>query len=266
MKLLNKVVLITGASSGIGRETAHQAAREGANLVIVARRKEQLRELADEIKKDYNVNILMICADLSQSTQIERVVAKTKQHCGRIDYLVNSAGFGEFKPALEFTYGEIEAMFKINTFAMMYLSQLVAQVMIEQREGQIVFISSISGKLSTPSSSVYSATKSAIIGYADSLRLELRRFGIGITTINPGPVKTPFFSHSDELGSYYQRIEQFALETDYVANKVIQAMTHNAREITIPFALKMAAFVSPLVPHISDFLKEHLFNFKEEIS
>ena len=177
MKLLNKVILITGASSGLGRETARQAAQEGAKLVLVARRKDQLKELANEIQREFNVELLIVSADLSQATQIERVVVKSKEYFGRIDYLVNSAGFGEFKPALDFTYDEIEAMFKVNTFAMMYLSQLVAEVMLEQGRGHIIFISSISGKLSTPSSSVYSATKSAIIGYADSLRLEVRKNG-----------------------------------------------------------------------------------------
>lgn len=264
MKLLNKVILITGASSGLGRETARQAAQEGAKLVLVARRKDQLKELANEIQREFNVELLIVSADLSQATQIERVVVKSKEYFGRIDYLVNSAGFGEFKPALDFTYDEIEAMFKVNTFAMMYLSQLVAEVMLEQGRGHIIFISSISGKLSTPSSSVYSATKSAIIGYADSLRLEVRKMGIDVTTINPGPVKTPFFSRTEELGSYYKRIERFALETDYVASKIIHAMLHKKREINLPFSLKTAAIVSPLVPRISDFLKEYLFNFKEE--
>lgn len=264
MKLLNKVVLITGASSGIGRETAWQAASQGANLVIVARRKAALKELAHEIRAKHAVDILMITADLSQAVQIERLVKKTKQYYGKIDYLVNSAGFGEFKPALDFSYKEIEAMFRINTFAMMYLSQLVAEMMIEQQSGQIILISSISGKLSTPSSSVYSASKSAIIGYADSLRLELKKFGIGVTTINPGPVKTPFFTRSESLEIYYQRIERFALETETVASKVIYAMTHQPREINLPFILKTAAVISPLVPHLSDFLKLNLFNFKEE--
>lgn len=264
MKLMNKVVLITGASSGIGRETAWQAAREGANLVIVARRTHELTELANEIKEKYSVDILIIRADLNQVTQIERVVAKAKEYFGRIDYLVNSAGYGEFKAALDFTYDEIENMFKINTFAMMYLSQLISKIMIEQGNGHIVFISSISGKVSTPSSSVYSATKSAIISYADSLRLELKRFDIGVTTINPGPVKTPFFSRTEGLNSYYKRIEGFALETEYVAKKVINAMKFQPREINIPFLLKTAAIVSPLVPHISDYLKIHLFNFKED--
>ena len=263
MKLLNKVVLITGASSGIGRETAYQAAAEGAKLIIVARRQAYLKELTRDIKKNYNVDVLMISADLSQPKQIERVVIKAKNHFGRIDYLVNSAGFGEFKPALEFTYDEIEAMFKINTFAMMYLSQLVAEMMIEQGKGQIVFISSISGKVSTPYSSVYSASKSAIIGYADSLRIELKRYGVRVTTINPGPVKTPFFTRTEALESYYKRIERFALKTDDVAKKLIQAMIHGRREVNLPFALKTAAIISPLVPNLSDFLKETLFNYKE---
>lgn len=263
MKLLNKVVLITGASSGIGRETALQAAAEGAKLMIVARRQTYLRELMLEIKKNHNVDVLMISADLSQPKQIERVVLKAKKHFGRIDYLVNSAGFGEFKPALEFTYNEIEDMFKINTFAMMYLSQLVAEMMIEQGRGQIVFISSISGKISTPYSSVYSASKSAIIGYADALRIELKRSGVGVTMINPGPVKTPFFSRTEALETYYKRIERFASKTEDVAKKLIHAMIKGRREVNLPFALKTAAVISPLVPHLSDFLKGNLFNFKE---
>lgn len=264
MKLNNKVIIVTGATSGIGKEIAYQLANKGAHLVLVARRRSLLKELTQDLHERFNVQVLIVVADLSEAKQIERLVVKAKKYFGRIDYLINSAGYGEFKPAVEFSYEEIQEMFKINTFAMMYLSQLVALEMLEQASGQIVFISSISGKLSSHSSSVYSASKSAIIGYADALRLELKKYGIGVTTINPGPVKTPFFTRNDTLQAYYKRIELFALETETVAKRVIDAMVKGKREVNMPFMLKTAAIISPLVPHISDFLNTNLFNFKEE--
>lgn len=268
MQLSGKVVVITGASSGIGREVAHQVAAQGATIVLAARRLNVLLELATELKTRYNTPTLCVETDLTQVSDIERLVAETKATYGRIDYLVSGAGYGVFKPATQFNYQEIQAIFQVNTFAMMYLAQLVAIEMVEQGSGQIIFIASIAGKVATPSSSVYSASKFAVIGYANALRLELRPAGIQVTTVNPGPVDTAFFEQNETTKSYYQRIKSFSLRPEYVAKRIVKTMLNphciTSREVNMPMLLNVASKLSQLFPHLSDYLTANVFNFKEE--
>ncbi|MCW6680721.1 SDR family oxidoreductase [Aerococcaceae bacterium NML130460] len=268
MRLQGKVVMITGASSGIGREIARQAAAEGATLVLAARRFELLLQLASELKAQYDTATLCIATDLTNPQDIERLVAETMATYGRIDVLLSGAGYGLFKRATQFSYSEIQNIFSLNTFAMMYLAQLVAIEMIPQGSGQIVFIASIAGKIATPSSSIYSATKFAVIGYANALRLELQPVGIQVTTVNPGPVDTEFFEHDTTTKRYYQRVKPFSLRPEYVAKRVVGAMAQpkwrTPREINLPMLLNVASKLSTIFPKVSDYLTTNVFNFKEE--
>lgn len=261
--LENKVILVTGASSGIGQQIALSAASEGAQLVLVARRHHELIRLAKILTEHYATNVLVVTADLTDSVQIERTVAKTMSYFGRIDVLINAAGFGEFKPAVDFTYQEIEGMFQLNTYAMMYLAQLVSLEMMKCQSGHIFFLASVAGKLATPSSGVYSATKSAIISYANALRLELKRHHIHVTTVNPGPVATPFFHRTSSLSNYYQRIQRFTLRSEQVAESVLDAIGKPKREITQPWLLKWGARLNNFAPTIGDYLILNVFNYKE---
>lgn len=262
--LKNKVLLVTGASSGIGQQIALNAAAEGAHLVLVARRRTELVRLAKILTEHYGTKILVITADLTDPVQIERTVAKATDSYGHIDVLVNAAGFGEFKPAIEFSYQEIEAMFQVNTHAMMYLSQLVSVEMIKRQRGHIFFIASIAGKLATPSSGVYSATKSAIISYANALRLELKRDHVHVTTVNPGPVATPFFHRTPSLTNYYHRIQKFTLRPEQVAQSVLDAIGTPKREITQPWLLKWGARLNNFAPAIGDYFTLNMLNYKED--
>lgn len=261
--LKNNIVLITGASSGIGQQIAIRAAAEGAQLVLVARRRTELVRMAQILTEYFETKVLIVTADLTQQVQIDRTVEKAIAFFGRIDVLINAAGYGDFKPAAEFSYDEIEAMFRLNTFAMMHLTKLVIDNMKQRQTGHVFFIASIAGKLATPSSGVYSATKSAIISYADALRLEMKRFNINVTTVNPGPVATPFFTRTTALNDYYQRINRYTLSSQEVAESVIKAIIKPKRDITQPWMLKWGSRLNRLAPAIGDYFILNVFNYKE---
>lgn len=259
--------IITGASSGIGQQVARDLAHQGQyQLVISARRKERLEALAYEIESTTQSKVFVYPADLSKSQEIEGLVNTTVDQFGRIDGLVACAGYGDFKPAIDFTYYQMMEMFELNTLSTMYLSNLVGQIMVDQGFGHISMIASVAGKIASPLSSVYSASKFAIIGYANSLRLELRKAGISVTVVNPGPVKTDFFAYSDQLKNYFQTIQNFAISSQTLSRKIIKNIQAKRpkREITCPFYFEWMNKLYVLFPEIGDFLAGDVLNFKED--
>ncbi|MBF6978506.1 SDR family oxidoreductase [Aerococcaceae bacterium zg-BR22] len=257
-----KHILITGASSGIGEAVAKKAAAQGANLTLVARNTKKLTRLAKDLAAQYDTTTLVVKCDMSDPKQIERMVKKSVHRFKNIDMLMNCAGYGTFKEAIEFTYDEIVEMFKVNTFGMMHLANLAVPHM--KRGSRIFFVSSIAGKIATPASSVYSATKSAILSYADALRLELKSKGIRVTTINPGPVRTEFFNHDERSKTYYERIKDISLSAEDLANLIIRVMNNqpSRREINTPNIMALAANLYHLFPKIGDHLTLNTFNYK----
>ena len=260
-----QVVLITGASSGLGALAAQRFAQEGANIVLVARREERLKELASRLQEDYQVQAHVIAADLSQEAAIERVVEKTLTRFGRIDFLLSGAGYGDFKAATEFGYEEVEAMFRLNTLAMIHLINLVAKQMQVQGNGRILIIASIAGKVATPYSSVYSGTKFAMIGYANALRLELSPQGIGVTTINPGPIQTEFFSGNARLTAYFKNVQKWALSPEAVVEAIMKAAARKRapREVNMPWVLAVSDVLYHLFPRLADRLTASLADQKK---
>lgn len=265
--LQGKVVLLTGASSGIGKAIAYEVAKKGGNLILVSRSLDKLNALAEELINLYQTEVLTLSKDLTIKEDIETTVSESMNHFNRIDYLINSSGMGTFKAATQFDYDDIDYMFKLNSLAMMYLSELVAREMIIQSiPGSIMFISSVAGKIATVNSSVYSATKFSIIGYANSLRLELKRYGIKVTTINPGPVQTEFFSHDQDSRDYYQRVKMFSLKPEKLAQDIVKSMhpKKKTREIVRPRLFNVVDKFYQLFPKTGDYLASDLLNFKEK--
>ena len=203
--LQGRIVLITGASSGMGEQIAYQAAKKGAIVIGCARRIEKLEEVVATCRRISGNDAYAFQVDVSIPNQIERVVEKVESSIGPIDVLVNDAGFGLMKEALDFDMAIAERMFRVNVLGLMYMSKYVALHMAERRRGAIINIASIAGKIATPKASVYSATKFAVLGYSNALRLELKPLGISVLTVNPGPVRTDFFDIADESGHHSER-------------------------------------------------------------
>lgn len=261
MSLLGRLVVITGASSGIGEEVAYQLAKQQARLILVARRQEYLERIAQQCREYTSQPVDVIVTDMANSQQVMQLITQL-QSIGRVDILLNAAGYGLFKHATDFTMDETQQMFAVNVLGLIQLSTAVAKMMQQRRRGHIINIASQAGKIATPKSSVYSATKFAVIGFSNALRLELQPYGIAVTTINPGPVDTHFFDIADESGEYVNKLGRHILKTQVVAQNIVAIMKQPRREVNLPRSLAIASKLYALCPSLGDKMIIKLFNKK----
>lgn len=180
---MNKIALVTGASSGIGAMTARELAGNGFTVYVAARRMDKMEEL----KKD---GIRPIMLDLTDEESVVKCVHHILEETGRIDVLVNNAGYGSYGVIEDVPMEEARRQFDVNLFGMARLIQLVTPSMRKHREGKIVNISSMGGKIWTKFGGWYHATKFAVEGFSDCLRMELAPFGIDVVVVEPGGIKT----------------------------------------------------------------------------
>ena len=193
-QIAGKVIIITGASSGIGKETALLLARERARLVLVARRGALLEEISGRIRES-GATAACFVLDFSQRENISRVISETVAQFGRIDVLINNAGFGFFGTVEKTPASVVQEIFALNFEAALYAMQLAIPVMRKQGSGHIINVSSVAGKRGLPLSGIYCATKFALDGITQSLRLEVRDAGIDVSLINPASTRTEFAEH-----------------------------------------------------------------------
>ncbi len=186
-----KVIIITGASSGIGRATAVALARERVKLVLAARRESLLRSIADEVRAAGS-EALVLLLDLRRRDQVKEMIHRTMDQFGRVDVLINNAAFG-FYGSVENTPAEVvREIFDLNFDAPLVASQLVIPIMRAQGGGHIINISSMAGKRGLPLSGIYCATKFALHGISEALRVEMHGSGIKVSIINPAATQTEF--------------------------------------------------------------------------
>jgi NAD(P)-dependent dehydrogenase (short-subunit alcohol dehydrogenase family) len=186
-----QVVIVTGASSGIGEATVRRLVRGGARAVLFARRAERLVALAREIDPARN-HTLAVAGDITADADRRRLVAETLARFGRIDALVNNAGYGQRGPLELVPLDAIRRNFETNVFSLVALTQLVAPVLRAQGGGRIVNIGSVAGRVTRPLSATYDSTKFALEGITDGLRGELKPFGIRVILVRPGFIRTEF--------------------------------------------------------------------------
>src|SRR5258705_6660998 len=190
-KLDGQIVIVTGASAGIGEAASRRLAVEGATVVMTARRAERLEALKQEIES-VGGRALAVVGDVTSAEDRERLVQETMRGFGRIDGLVNNAGYGQRGP-IELVPGEgIRQNFETNLFSFIALTQLVIPIMRAQQSGRIVNVSSVAGRIARPLSSVYDATKHALEAISDGMRGELAPFGIKVIVVEPGFIITEF--------------------------------------------------------------------------
>ncbi len=186
--------LVTGASSGIGRETARRLAREGFQVIVSARRKERLAELAKE-----HENIIPKPVDLSDQQDLERFCKEISALPEPISVLINNAGFGVRGVIEDISVASVRRLFEVNLFALIRITQACLAGMRRVRKGTIINISSVVGKFPYPASGPYAATKHAVEAISDALRMEVRPFGIHVVTIRPGVIATEFNDVANSL-------------------------------------------------------------------
>ena len=191
VSVAGKTVLITGASSGIGRATALAFAAKGANVVATARREERLRELCEQIHAAGG-KAAYFTGDATVEATAQQSIALAVSQFGRLDILVSNAGAGNYKNLVDTSVEEYDALMDINMKASFLFARHAAPLMIAQRSGEILFISSVAGIQGYAGEAVYCASKFAQVGFAQALDGELRKFGIKVGTICPGGVKSEF--------------------------------------------------------------------------
>lgn len=261
-KLENRIALVTGASSGLGEQIAYQLAKKGAIVVLCARNLERLKKVAKACTDFRGKKAYAITMDVADPEQIEKVVHQVEIEIGPIDILINDAGFGLMQNAIDFDMQVAEKMFRVNVLGTIYLSKFIALQMAARKQGAIINIASIAGKIATPKSSVYSATKAAVLEYSNALRLELKPLGISVMTVNPGPIQTAFFDKADKSGEYLKKINGIVLNPELVAEKIVCSIGTARRELNLPYFFNIANVVYTLFPRFGDFLAAGIFNQK----
>ena len=182
---MSKIVLITGASSGMGKSTANILQSQGYKVNGAARRLEEMQDLKDK-------GISIVPLDLTKDESIRNCVNTILEKEGRIDILINNAGYGSYGAVEDVPIEEAKRQFEVNLFGLARITQLVLPKMRENQFGRIVNISSMGGKIYTPLGAWYHATKHAVEGWSDCLRLEVKPFGIDVVVVEPGGIKTPW--------------------------------------------------------------------------
>ncbi len=190
--LAQQVVLVTGATAGIGEAVAQMAAQAGAKLVLAARREGVLQTMQDIFTKQ-GIEVLTVPTDMADPAQVEALAQTALDHFGRVDILVNNAGYGQMGPIEEIPIEAVQHQFAVNVFGLLGLTRALLPSMRQQGQGRILNISSVAGQISMPLSGVYNASKHAVEALSDALRVEVAPFGIRVIVVEPGPVKTDFF-------------------------------------------------------------------------
>lgn len=248
-------IIITGASGGLAQELVKLLPED--QLILVGRSRAKLEEHYGQLP-----HCELVQLDITDAEALEAFVERVDSQYGQVDVLVNNAGYGIFEEFDKISDQDIRAMFEVNTFALMNLSRLLGQRMKEAGRGHIVNIVSMAGLIASGKSSLYSATKFAAIGFSNALRLELQPFGVYVTTVNPGPIKTAFFGQADPDGSYVKAVDRYILEPDAVARKIAAAFGKNKREINLPPILNLAHKLYTLFPRLADKMAVKMFNYK----
>jgi len=265
--LSGQVIIVTGASAGIGEATARRLVRGGATVVISARRQDRLDALARELDPS-GACVLAVAGDVTQDADRRRLVEATLARFGRIDALVNNAGYGTRGPVEIVPVELIRKNFETNVFSLIALTQLVTPGMRERGSGCIVNIGSVAGRIARPLSSVYDSTKHALEALTDGLRGELQPFGVGVALVRPGFIVTEFIDAANAASSdvvanagpyarFYKgysegttRMRRVAGVPDDIARLVEKAVTADnpAPRYNGPFHAKVLLFLRWLLP------------------
>jgi short-subunit dehydrogenase len=241
MRISGCVALVTGASSGIGRATAVRLHREGAKVILHGRDQRALAELAG------TVDGVVLPGELSEPAQVDRVAREAAEAYGRIDILVNNAGAGWAGSFPEMPGADLDRLVSVNLTAPLRLTHAVLPAMLERGSGFLMFVTSIAGRTGVAGEAVYSATKSGLDAFAESLRFELRGSGVGVGVLVPGVVATRFF---DRRGRPYQRERPRPLAPGPVADALVRTIATGRAEAYAPGWLRLPVAVRGALPGI----------------
>jgi short-subunit dehydrogenase len=252
-KLTNKVIILTGASSGIGEALAVDLAREKPILVLVARREQRLKRLAAKLRGEA-ADVIVAKTDITKYAQVKRTVARVRRKVGRIDALINIAGWGSYGWFEKFRVYDIRKQFDVNVLGASYLIHEVIPVMQAQRSGHIVNMISYASRVAVPPMTVYASTKYALEGLTDGLRRELSPWGIRVSRIHPGGVRgTEYNAWASARGNVTFKSPGIGNVTrQQAARRIHKLLLHPRREVMLGWVYDLPAFFNRYFPSLVD--------------
>jgi uncharacterized protein len=239
-----KTALITGASTGIGRDLAELFARDRHNLILIARTRRTLQELALSFKSRFNVTVEVIPQDLSDPTSPQKIFDHLQSQ--PIDFLINNAGFGSHGPFSDSDIPTTLSMLQLNITTLTHLTRLFLPQMLARNTGKILNVASLAAFLPGPLMSVYYATKAYVLSFSEALSSELAGTGITVTALCPGPTKTEFQSRA---GISHSLLFKSKVMPSMTAARIGYRAMQKGRRTSIPGPLnKLSAFSTRLLP------------------
>ncbi len=255
ISLKGKVVLITGASSGFGEDAARLFAREGATVVLAARRIDRMQIEVERLQAA-GYEAMATPVDVTNHADIDNMVRSVIENYQRIDILFNNAGFGRLDWLENLSPSrDIETQVAVNLTGLIEVTRAVLPIMMAQRSGHIINMSSVAGWLAAPLYSVYAATKFGVRGFTDAVRREAAPHGIHVSGIYPGPAATEFSHHTGPSDLKRFKAPAFTTMTsEYVARQVVHIAKHPRRRLIIPWWFRPAIWADDRMPWLVDWI------------
>lgn len=243
-----KTAIVTGASSGIGLATARELARRGMRVALVARRRERLAELAQEIQKAGGNASVHVC-DVAERSAVEAAWREIEGAWGGVDLLVNNAGYVHHTLFVNHDLDDVERMLRVNYLGTVYWIKLALPGMRKRGGGAIVNLSSLAGILPQPDEAAYSAAKAAVSALSEVLSYELEPYGIHVLAVHPGLVRTEMFT-PEEMARMPKGSEKRFLEPDDFVRQMLSALENAEISVVIPRPYRIAVLIKALLPRL----------------
>lgn len=253
-----QIIIITGASSGIGLVTARMAAKQGAKLVLSARNEEALRQLVEEIRQ-HGGQAIYVVADVGQEEDVDRIAEAAIAEFGTFDTWVNNAGVSIFGGCEEVTIPDMKRMFDTNFWGVVYGSRAAVRHYKQRgKSGSLINVGSVFGDRATPVQSTYSAAKHALHGWTDALRMELEaeKAPVSVTLIHPGRIDTPYNEHARSYLAKQPAHRGMIYPPEVVAEAILYSAAHPKRDIFVGSQAWFAAALGDIAPRLMDKLME----------
>ncbi|MFS1513999.1 SDR family NAD(P)-dependent oxidoreductase [Chengkuizengella sp. SCS-71B] len=243
--LKDKVIVITGASSGIGSEMAIHLSSHGAILILLARSMDRLKKVSKQLQNQHD----LYKVDISSRDQVDEVISSVIKKYGKIDIFINNAGYAIFKDFMNLSIDEIEEMMRTNYLGTVYCCKAVIPSMLERQSGHIINVASLAGKVGSAKSSAYAASKHAVLGFTNSLRQELFDTNIIVSTLNCGPIYTRMLETADVSGDYKKNLPSWIiLKPRAVTKAIIDIIVNKRLEKNIPFIANVGSKLLQIMP------------------
>jgi short-subunit dehydrogenase len=259
-----RVVLITGASSGIGAASAVAFARQGCKVILAARRVDRLEVVLAEVQSAGGAG-LVVPTDVTQSSQLRHLLEAGQAEFGPIDILLNNAGFGrlDWLDQLD-PEADIEKLLSVNLNAAIQLTRLALPQMLARRSGHVINLASVSSFIATPTYTIYAASKFGLRGFTDALRREVGGSGIQVSGVYPGPVATEFELHTGAHRKTGYKTPRWILQNaDQIASVLVSVARRPRRTVIVPGIFRLAILADSLFPGLVDWIVRDFFVKKE---